>query len=722
MQVQSLLNKIKKNNPAADTEIVKRAFTYAQSKHKGQKRLSGEEYIVHPYEVATILADLELDVDTIAASLLHDVIEDTDTTKAELEVEFGPKIAELVDGVTKLGSIDFSKLPEGDVQEAKFRSMIEDLRKFFLAMAKDIRVVIIKLADRLHNMRTLDALTPANQKRISRETLEIFAPLADRLGMGSIKAELEDLAFKYASPSEYRKMAELVESGAKERKHYLGKMKKYIGAELAHDGIEADIDGRIKHLYSIYKKLQKVDGNIAEIYDIMAIRIIVDSVEDCYKVLGIMHKHFKPLIYRIKDYIAVPKPNGYQSLHTTVFGLDGKITEIQIRTQAMHEEAEYGIAAHWHYAATKEKAAYAGKASFASGENLSWVSNLMDWQKNIETEELAESLNIDFFAGRIFVSSPNGDIFDLPEGATPVDFAYEVHTQIGHKCRGAKVNGTIANLDQKLANRDVVEIILAAKNDKSGPKRGWLDFVVTAKAKQNIRSWFKHLNRDENIEAGHRLLSRELTLFDMTEEDVSLESVKEIVGIAGWKTWEDVLAAVGDGTVTARHIVKKIVGQRLYKALDEKKAGVKNMAETASTGQTNKLDGILIRYGECCKPKKGDEVKGFITQGMGITIHRADCRSLLTSPQDRVIDIDLDIENEIEVPITILGRDRVGFIRDVTAVVSGEKLNIISIENKQSGNGESSVNLIVRTDDPSRVSDMLPKLTKIAGVTKVIQR
>lgn len=722
MQIQALLNKIKNNNPDADLSVVKSAFSYAEAKHKGQKRLSGEEYIVHPYEVATILADLELDVDTIAAALLHDVIEDTDTTRADLESEFGSKIAELVDGVTKLGSIDFSKLPEGDVQEAKFKSMIEDLRKFFLAMAKDIRVVIIKLADRLHNMRTLDALTPANQKRISRETLEIFAPLADRLGMGSIKAELEDLAFKYASPVEYRKMLEIVESGAKERKHHLGKMKKLITTELANDGIVADIDGRIKHLYSIYKKLQKVDGNISEIYDIMAIRIIVGSVEDCYKVLGIMHKHFKPLIYRIKDYIAVPKPNGYQSLHTTVFGIDGKITEIQIRTQEMHEEAEYGIAAHWHYSATKEKAAYAGKASYASGDKLSWVNSLMDWQKNIETEELAESLNIDFFAGRIFVSSPNGDIFDLPEGATPIDFAYEVHTQVGHKCRGAKVNGTIANVDHRLANRDVVEILLAPKNDKGGPKRGWLDFVVTAKAKQNIRSWFKHLNRDEHIEAGHRLLSRELALFNMTEDDVSLENVKEIVGVSGWKTWEDVLVAVGDGTVTSRQIVKKIVGQKLYKALDEKKGSAKALSINTQASQASSMDGVLIRYGECCKPKKGDTVKGFITQGMGITIHRADCRSLLTSPQDRVIDVNLDIDNEIDVSICIFGNDRVGFISDVTTVVSGEKLNISKIENKQLGDGESSVNLTVRTDNPGRISDLLPKLTKISGVTKVIQQ
>lgn len=722
MQVQTLINKIVRSNPDAEVEVVKRAFRFASEKHAGQKRLSGEEYISHPFEVATILADLDLDVDTIAAALLHDLVEDTDVTKEEIEHEFGQKIAELVDGVTKLGTIDFSNLPSDDIQEAKFKSMIEDLRKFFLAMAKDIRVVIIKLADRLHNMRTLDALSVANQKRISRETLEIFAPLADRLGMGSIKAELEDLAFKYANPTEYRRVAELIEVGAKERKHYLGKIKKFIQNELESEKINAEIDGRVKHLYSIYKKLQKVDGDMSKIYDIMAVRIIVDSVEDCYKVLGIVHQHFKPLIYRIKDYISVPKPNGYQSLHTTVFGLDGNITEIQIRTKEMHEEAEYGVAAHWHYAATKEKSAYKGKSSFASGEKLSWVNQIMDWQKNIATEEMAESLNVDFFAGRIFVSTPKGDIFDLPEGATPVDFAYEVHTQVGHRCRGAKVNGKITNLDYKLANRDVVDIILAPKNDKSGPPRGWLDFVVTAKAKQNIRSWFKRLNRDVNIEAGHGLLSEELALFNLTEEEISLESIKDIVGVAGWKSWEDVLSAIGDGTVTSRQIVKRIVGQKLYAALDAKRTTEKKIESAESINTTNSLNGILIRYAECCKPVKGDTVKGFITQGMGITIHRADCRNLLTSPQEKVIDISFDTSSEIEVAVNVYGKDRIGFIRDITAVISGEGISISKIDNRHDDSGGSILSLIIRASDPIRITDLLPELRKVEGVTKVIQQ
>lgn len=720
MQIQTLTNKIKKRKPEANLALIRKAFDYAVAKHAGQKRLSGEDYINHPLEVAGILADLDLDEDTIAAALLHDVIEDTDTTKEDLTIEFGTKIAELVDGVTRLGTIDFSKLPSEEIQEAKFKSMIEDLRKFFLAMAQDIRVVIIKLADRLHNMRTLDALTAPNQKRIARETLEIFAPLADRLGMGSMKAELEDLAFKYSNPLEYRRMLELISQGEKERKHYLPKIKKFIQTELANDGIEADIDGRVKHLYSIYKKLQKVHGDLSGIYDIMAIRIIVASVGDCYRVLGIVHKHFKPLIYRIKDYISVPKPNGYQSLHTTVFGLDGNITEIQIRTKEMHEEAENGVAAHWNYAETKEESAYQGKASFASGDKLKWVGQIMDLQDNVATsEELAESLNIDFFNDRIFVNSPKGDIFELPDGATPVDFAYELHTEIGHRCRGAKINGRIASLDQRLQNRDVVDVILAPKNDKNGPSRGWLEFVVTAKAKQNIRSWYKHLNRDVNIDAGHKLLASELSLFGMTEESLSIDDFKNIIGNAGWKSWEDVLAAVGDGTVTARLIVKKIVGQKLYQELDEQKINSKKVITATADSSVQNLNGILVRYAECCKPKKGDAVKGFITQGMGITIHRADCRNLLTSPQEKVIDINLDQSDEIEVRIEISGDNRVGFIRDVTGTVSGEKIDIVKIDIRHVDDGGSIINLVVRTADPARIMDLLPELRKVSGVTKV---
>lgn len=720
MQIQTLTNKIKKRNPEANLALIRKAFDYAVAKHAGQKRLSGEDYINHPLEVAGILADLDLDEDTIAAALLHDVIEDTDTTKDDLTIEFGTKIAELVDGVTRLGTIDFSKLPSEEIQEAKFKSMIEDLRKFFLAMAQDIRVVIIKLADRLHNMRTLDALTVPNQKRIARETLEIFAPLADRLGMGSMRAELEDLAFKYSNPLEYRRMLELISQGEKERKHYLPKIKKFIQTELANDGIEADIDGRVKHLYSIYKKLQKVHGDLSGIYDIMAIRIIVASVGDCYRVLGIVHKHFKPLIYRIKDYISVPKPNGYQSLHTTVFGLDGNITEIQIRTKEMHEEAENGVAAHWNYAETKEESAYQGKASFASGDKLKWVGQIMDLQDNVATsEELAESLNIDFFNDRIFVNSPKGDIFELPDGATPVDFAYELHTEIGHRCRGAKINGRIASLDQRLQNRDVVDVILAPKNDKNGPSRGWLEFVVTAKAKQNIRSWYKHLNRDVNIDAGHKLLASELSLFGMTEESLSIDDFKNIIGNAGWKSWEDVLAAVGDGTVTARLIVKKIVGQKLYQELDEQKINSKKVITATADSSVQNLNGILVRYAECCKPKKGDAVKGFITQGMGITIHRADCRNLLTSPQEKVIDINLDQSDEIEVRIEISGDNRVGFIRDVTGTVSGEKIDIVKIDIRHVDDGGSIINLVVRTADPARIMDLLPELRKVSGVTKV---
>ena len=721
MKIETIQKKIALKT-GQESELVSDAYEFAELKHRGTKRLSGEDYIQHPLEVANILVDLGLDEETVAAALLHDVVEDTDTALADIENHFGKIVAELVDGVTNLGSIDFSKLPSEEVQEAKFKQMIEGLRKFFLAMAKDIRVVIIKLADRLHNMRTLDALKINDQKRISRETLEIFAPLADRMGMGSIKAELEDLSFKYINPTEYKRISDILRSGEKERKHYLTKIKKSIESELGKEGIKANIDGRVKHKYSIYKKLNKVDGDFSKIYDILAIRIIVENVEDCYKALGIIHKLYKPLIYKIKDYIAVPKPNGYQSLHTTVFGIGGAITEIQIRSQEMHEEAENGVAAHWHYDESKLKNAYKGKASFNKSEKTKWINELMDWQNQIaENDDTLEALNIDFFNDRIFVNTPSGDVINLPDGATPVDFAYEIHSEIGRRCRGAKVNGRIVTLDHKLHNRDMIEIILAPKNDKSGPPRGWLDFVKTAKAKQHIRGWYKKAKRADNIIEGHRLLGDELALFNLKEHDVSLEQTKEVLGHSGWHEWDDVLASIGEGSVTARQIVKKIVGIRMYQALDDNKKAKTIALKPEVTDTSTNLDGILVRFAECCKPQKGDKVKGFITQGMGITIHRADCRRLLTSPQEKVIDINFDFENTINLNFDILVENRVGMIRDITQTVASLGLNIDSFTDKPKEDGTNQISMRVRVSSPMEATELIPRLGNIQGVLSVSQ-
>lgn len=722
MNYLDLEKKIKKSGVEYNLPLIKDAYNFAADAHKDQKRLSGESYIVHPLSVAIILVELGSDTESVIAALLHDVIEDTEYTKDDISLKFGDVVAELVDGVTTLGTIDFSKLPSEEVQEAKFKSMIESLRKFFLAMAKDIRVVVIKLADRLHNMRTLGALSRPNQKRIARETLEIFAPLADRLGMGSLKAELEDLAFKYSQPIEYQRLVELLETGDKERWHYLSKIKRHLKSELDKAGVNAEIDGRAKHLYSIYKKLVKSNGNIAEIYDILAVRIIVDNVEDCYRVLGIIHKDFKPLIYRIKDYIAVPKPNGYQSLHTTVFGIDGRITEIQIRTKEMHEEAEYGVAAHWHYAETKAQNAYQGKASFAKENKTKWVREIMELgESGLNSDELAENLSIDLFNNRIFVTTPKGDVFDLPEGATPVDFAYEIHTEIGHRCRGAKVNGQIVQLDYELSNRDVVEIILASKNDKSGPSRGWLDFVKTAKAKQNIKSWFRRLNRDDSIIEGHKLLSEELSLFNIKEEDLSSENTSEVIGSSGWKSWNDVVAAVGEGTVSARQVVKKVIGQKYYKDLEEKLAAEKRKDVIEDDNSGESLEGILVRYAECCHPTKGDKIKGYITKGYGITIHKADCRNLLTSSKEKIIEINFDLKSSMDLTIEIISIDRLGLIKDITTVISQMGVDIRKFDNDHDKDGNSICKIKIRVDNPSKFADLLPKLKKVKGVINVRQ-
>jgi GTP pyrophosphokinase len=725
MEIEELINKIKKTRPDADLKLVEKAYKYAENKHYTQKRLSGDAYIQHPLAVASILIGLDMDEETIAASLLHDVIEDTDTTKQDIIDSFGIKVADLVDGVTKLGTIDFSSFSKSELQAAKFQAELEHLRKFFVAMAKDIRVVIIKLADRLHNMRTLDSLETDNQKRISRETLEIFAPLADRLGMGRIKAELEDLAFKYSDPAGYKYICSLLETDESERKNYMVKILKFIKQELKNERIESEVDGRAKHIYSIYRKLKSVNDDFSQIHDLLAIRIIVNNIEDCYKVLGIIHKHFKPLIYKIKDYIAVPKPNGYQSLHTTVFGLNGRITEIQIRTHKMHEEAENGVAAHWHYNETKNECAYVGKTSFATSNRTNWVKNISNLQNSVSTaEEFAEMLNIDIFSDRVFVFSPKGDIFDLPIEATPVDFAYEVHSAIGDRCRGAKVNGKIVSLDYKLENRDVVEVILAPKNDINGPSRGWLEFVKTVKARQRIKSWFGGLNKEQNLEEGERLLKEELVLYGLEKANFSEDQENLVVGNAGWKTWEDVLIAVGKGSVTARWLVRKIIGQKAFKdrensVIEERPDQIQKIS---SDLKIQNLHGILVRYAECCKPTKNDKVKGFITQGMGITIHKASCHNLLTSPQEKIIDVNIGSADTTIISIEIIGIDKLGLIHDISEVMKDENANILKIQNEHFEKDKTKIKMEIDLDYPEKVTDLLPRILKIDNVISVTQK
>lgn len=495
IDVNELIRKVSLYDEKADFSLIRKAFEFSKNCHRGQKRKNGDSYLIHPLSVSLILADMEMDAKTISAGLLHDVIENCQVTEKEIEQLFDSEIAMLVSGVTKLGEIDFDQIEANDElkDDPKRLKKIESLRKLFLAMAKDIRVVLIKLADRYHNMETLDALKTDDQKRIAYETLEIYAPLADRLGMGRLKADLEDLSFKYTSSKEYSDIALKTKKIFHAKEKYLTEMKNLLSFLLKEENIKSDIEGRAKHLYSISKKLKK-DNDIYKIYDLMAIRIIVPEKSDCYKALGIIHGKFKPLIYRIKDYIAVPKPNGYQSLHTTVFGLEGKITEIQIRTEKMHEEAEKGVAAHWHYDESKFRKEYKeGKALFAPKDKVSWINELMDWQDAARsTEEFIEGLRIDIFKDRIFVFSPKGDVFDLPEGSTPIDFAYAVHTFIGDHMVGARVNSKMTSIDQVLADRDIVEILIKKKSP--GPKRDWLKYAITSRARGRIRARLNKIN------------------------------------------------------------------------------------------------------------------------------------------------------------------------------------------------------------------------------------
>jgi len=720
MSIDEIIDILKDERPDLEEDLIRRAYLFAKDKHSNQKRLSGEEYIIHPLSVAKILAEMKLDETTIVGALLHDIIEDSPVTAEEIEQEFGKKIRDLVEGVTVLGEIDFSNLPDQEIQEIKFQHEIENLRRFFLAMAKDIRVVIIKLADRLHNMRTLEFLPIADQKRISRETLEIFAPLADRLSMGQMKAELEDLAFRYSNLEEYKKIEGLLSKSERERRNYLSHIKRIISNDLEAENVQVVIDGRVKHLYSIYKKLNKVNHDFSKIYDLLAIRIIVGTVEDCYKAMGIIHARYKPMIYLIKDYIAIPKPNGYQSLHTTVFGIKGKITEIQIRTQKMHDEAERGVAAHWHYNEEKMRVYQGGASSFAPEEKLGWVNKLANWQKNVSGNiNLAEELQIDLFNDRIFVFSPKGNIFDLPEGATPIDFAYELHSAVGNRCRGAKVNGRMVNLNYQLNNRDVVQIILAPKNDKSGPARDWLEYVKTAKAKQRIKNWLRRSNREDSISQGNKILTLELRIFGMETGEINETQKNKILDETNWRSWEDLLAAIGEGSLTAKQIVKKIVGQKLYDELESKKEIKVQSKKIEPREERLNLSGILVRYGECCKPKKGDKVKGYITQGQGITIHKANCHSLLTSSQERIVEIDFDVPSKLSTRVEISGINRVGLVRDITTLIAKE--NIV-IDNLRANNPQPDISYIDLTfsiENPDVLTELLPKLNRIEGVRSV---
>ncbi len=711
MDIKTIIDAVTSYNKKADISLIERAYEFALKAHKGQYRLSGEEYIEHPLQVALILAELELDVVTIAAGILHDVVEDTEVTLEEIRKEFGDEIALLVDGVTKLSRIEFN---------SKEEQQVENLRKMFLAMAKDIRVILIKLADRLHNMRTLAHQPKEKQKEIAEETLEIFAPLAHRLGIFRIKWELEDLSLRFLNPNRYYALVKKISMRRQEREEYISKVIEILKEELEKVNIKADISGRPKHFYSIYNKMVRKGKSLNEIYDLIAVRVIVNSVKDCYGVLGIIHALWKPIPGRFKDYIAMPKPNMYQSLHTTVIGPQGEPIEVQIRTWEMHRTAEYGIAAHWKYKNQVE-----GDEDFE--KKLSWLRQLLEWQRDMkDAREFMESLKIDFFSDRVYVFTPKGDVVELPAGSVPIDFAYKVHTQVGHTCVGAKVNGKIVPLDYKLKTGDIVEIITSKG---SGPSRDWLNIVQTSQAKNRIRNWFKKIDKEDRAAKGKELLEKEvlksgLKLGDIINNDRLLEMGRKF----NLSKIEDVYAAIGDGTITPQQVISRIKEKYLG---DDAKQIVPEIKPTGRTDKSSKgirvkgVGDIMVRLAKCCNPLPGDDIVGYITRGRGITIHRSDCPNVLyyrSEEEQRIVDeVSWDTNNDAtyRVAIEIEAIDRPRLAADIMNVVADSKIIINAINARAVSNKLALIHLKVEVKSIEQMERLMEKLRKVQDVLEV---
>ena len=719
--IDMILEAVKSYQPNADTDLIRRAYELADAAHKGQKRVSGEDYIIHPLAVAKILTDLQIDDITISAAILHDVVEDTTHTLDEMRERFGDEVAMLIDGVTKLGRIQY---------KSKEEQQLESYRKMFLAMAKDIRVIMIKLADRLHNMRTLKYMREDKQKRIARETIEIYAPLANRLGISNVKWELEDLCLRYLEPKAYYDLVESVKQKRQERQAFIDEAHEQIVEKLEEAHITAEIQGRAKHFYSIYKKMKRDQKDISEIYDLSALRVLVDSVKDCYGVLGIIHAMWKPLPGRFKDYIAMPKSNGYQSLHTTVI-CRGYPLEIQIRTFAMHKVSEYGVAAHWKY---KE----AGKSVGATCEydqKMSWLRQMVSLQHELDDpREYFEALKVDVFSDEVFVFTPKGDVVDLPKGSIPIDFAYRIHTEVGHHCVGAKVNGKIVPLEYKLKNGDIVSIITNKSN--SGPSRDWLNIVASSETRTKIRSWFKKQRKEENIARGMDLMEKEAKHLGYAPKEVlkpkRLELLAKKLNIP---QVNDLLAAIGYGGITVNSILSKLIEmhkQDLQKAttpdisqmLSELKQPLKNRKKKASHGILVEGEGgFLVRLARCCNPIPGDPITGYITRGRGVSVHRSDCPNLLNDMDfSRVIEVNWDVglDKVYTVQIEVVCNDKTGMLAELFALPAEMKVNITSLTAKANKSNKTSlVTMGLDVRNSQQVAQIMTKIRRMKDVYSV---
>jgi guanosine-3',5'-bis(diphosphate) 3'-pyrophosphohydrolase len=707
MSLAELIDKAKEYLPPEKIALVKDAYDFAAKAHEGQVRKSGDAYIEHPLQVALILAELQFDASALAAALLHDVPENCGITVKKLEAKFGPEVAKLVDGTTKLGKLSLHA-PSAATRE----SQAESLRKMLVAMAEDLRVVFIKLADRLHNMRTLSALKPEMQRSIAQETLEIYAPLAHRLGIWELKWQLEDLSFRYLAPERYRQIAKLVAARRAQREKFIAQVIKILEGEFKREGLRAEISGRPKHIYSIYQKMQRYaaqDKHFDDIHDLLALRILVGSVADCYNALGTIHSLWRPLPGEFDDFIANPKPNGYQALHTVVVCMGTIPLEVQIRTRGMHHIAEYGVAAHWRY---KE----GEKEDLHFEERIAWLRQLIEWHRELAgAEEFLESVKTDIFIDQVFVYTPKGEIKDLPKGATPLDFAYRVHTELGNRCIGAKVNGKLVPLNYQLNNGDMVEIV-SSKGDK-GPSRDWLNphlgYIKTSHAREKIRQWFKRQEREDNIERGRELLEKEMRHLGIRQSER-----EELAKLFKYNSLDDFLAAIGYGGISTHQIALKLSAQQEQPSVKEE---VAQPQPPQSAIRVLGVGNLVTRLARCCRPVPGDRIIGYVTRSRGVTIHRQDCYNVVHEREkERLVAVEWGQTDSLyPVSIQVDAWDRVGLIRDITTIVAEEGVNIAQISSVHHDDHTVAENFTLQTKDLAQLSRLMAKIDGIRGVIGV---
>jgi len=715
VELSTLNDKLKEYLPKDSLSFVKQGYEFAFKCHDGQLRMSGEPYLEHPLQTALIISDLRLDANCIVAALLHDVVEDCGVDLAELEQKFGSEVTKLVDGVTKLGKLARPAKGSGikskkSVEDPQER--IESLRKMFIAMAEDIRVVIIKLADRLHNMRTLKPLSPDKRRSIARETMDIYAPLAHRLGIWQLEWELEDLSLRYLEPTKYKEVTQLVAARREERERYIAQVIRVLSDELKKAGIKAEVYGRPKNIYGVYTKIKKYadDGKeFSDIYDLLAVRVLVDEVKDCYNALGIIHSLWRPIPGQFDDYIANPKDNMYQSLHTTVMALDTKPLEVQVRTYEMHRLSEYGIAAHWRY---KEGA----KGDMRFDEKVAWLRQLMDWQRELSMPDFLEMVKTDMFGDQVFVYTPNGEIKQMPAGSTPLDFAYRIHTELGHHCIGAKVNGKLVSLTYQLRNGDTVEI-LSTRADR-GPSLDWLNpntgYVNSSHARARIKQWFKRQEKATNIDAGKAMLEKELRRLG-----IPLSEQQQIALLFKYDDMDDFLAALGCGEVSTHQIALKLSSPPDTEEAPSNVVGPP--AEVESAIQVMGVGDLLTRVALCCNPVPGDDIIGYITRTRGITVHRKDCPNVLNEDEkERLVKVEWGhVGQAYPVSVQVEATDRVGLLRDITNLVADEKVNIAAVSSVDYDDGVTIIYLTLHITDIKQLSRLLSKLDRIVGVLSV---